>query len=111
MSYCVLVDENTSPRVVDLLREKGHTAIHVTDALTVGVEDGAIADFATEHDYLVLTHDDDFLHPQYTAELSVLYYSDDTLASSELADRVDEVSRHVPDPAALPSVCNLGTWP
>ena len=29
MGYRILVDENTSPRVAEILRVKGHTATHV----------------------------------------------------------------------------------
>lgn len=110
MTYRILVDENTSPRVAELLRGKGHKAAHVSETLEVGVTDSAIAEYATERDCVVLTHDDDFLRPEYTNSVSVLYYSDDTMSTYEIADRVDEVSKYVPDQGDLPPITNLGSW-
>lgn len=110
MTYRILVDENTSPRVAELLRGKGHDAAHVSEALEVGVTDGEIADYAREHGYVVLTHDDDFLLPEYTETISVLYYSNDTLDTYEIADRVDRITQYVSDPSDLPPITNLGSW-
>lgn len=50
MGYRVLVDENTSPRVAESLRGKGHEAVHVLDALDEGVDDREIATFAKDND-------------------------------------------------------------
>jgi len=44
MTYHVLIDENTSPRVAELLRGNGHEATHVTTTLQEGVSDREIAD-------------------------------------------------------------------
>lgn len=110
MTYRILVDENTSPRVAELLRGKGHEAAHVSEALEIGVTDEKIADYAREHEHAVLTHDDDFLLPEYTGDVSILYYSDDTIDTYELANCVDEVSQYVPDPRDLPPITNLGLW-
>lgn len=110
MGYRVLVDENTSPRVAELLRGKGHDAVHVHDALEEGVTDRRITAFASANDYLVLTHDDDFIRPEHRREVRVLYYSSDTRDSYDIADRVDRASQYVPDPADLPRVTNIGDW-
>lgn len=110
MAYRILVDESTSPRVAELLRGKGHDAAHVSDVLEVGVTDRTILDYASARDYVVLTHDDDFLQPRYTETVSVLYYSDDTIDTYEIADRVDEVIQYVPEPDDLPPITNLGSW-
>lgn len=45
MTYRILVDENTSPRVAELLREKGHKAAHVSEALKVGATDQEIVTY------------------------------------------------------------------
>jgi predicted nuclease of predicted toxin-antitoxin system len=110
MSYRILVDENTSPTVADLLGSMGHDAKPVPDALSAGVSDEAIVEYARVHDAVVLTHDDDFLHPTVSEGISILYYSDDTLDASEIATRVDQLTQIVPDPDDLPSVTNLGSW-
>jgi hypothetical protein len=57
----------------------------------------------------MLTHDDDFLRPEYTV-VPVLYYSDDTLDTYEIADRVDQLYQYIPDPNKLPAITNLGSW-
>lgn len=110
MTYRILVDENTSPRVAELLRGKGHEAAHVSEALEVGVGDEKIVDYACEREYIILTHDDDFLLPEYREIVPILYYSDDTIDAYEIADRVDEVVQYVPDPSDLPPITNLGSW-
>ncbi len=110
MGYRVLVDENTSPRVAELLCENGHTATHITTALDVGVTDEEIVGYAAERDLLVVTHDDDFLLPEYADRVRVCYYADDTLSSADIADRVDELSQYVPTQSDLPPITNLGSW-
>lgn len=110
MTYRVLVDENTSPRVADALRETGHEAVHVTDALTEGVDDERIITFAREESYAIVTHDDDFLHEPNSTTVQILYYGDDTIDSSEIATRVDEVSKLVPDQTDLPAITSLTGW-
>lgn len=110
MRYRILVDENTSPRVAESLRGKGHAADHVHEVLEEGVDDEAIISVARERGYAVLTHDADFLDPERRGSVSVVYYGDDTLDTYEIADRVDELISWVPDPEDLPPVTNLLEW-
>ena len=110
MEYRVLVDENTSPRVVASLRDTGIPAEHVTNVLSEGVDDDTIATYAHENDAIVLTHDPDFLDPETRSGVSVLYYADDTMDSSEIADRVVKLIEWVPDPADVPPLTNLKQW-
>lgn len=110
MRYRILVDENTSPRVAELLRGKGYVVVHVHEALEEGSTDERILAYATTNSHLVLTHDDDFLRPEYRREIRILYYSSDTIPSYEIADRVDRVTQYVPDPSDLPRVTNIGEW-
>jgi len=107
--FRVLADENTSPDVAARLREHGRTATHVTDALDFGVTDQEIVTYAEEHEYVVLTHDDDFLRPNPTS-VPILYYADDTLATETLVERVETVIDCVPSPSDLPPVTYLGSW-
>ena len=76
VTYRVLIDENTSPRVAEILRGNGHEAAHVSEALDEGVTDREIVDYPNDHGYVVLTHDDDFLLPVHTDVVPILYYSD-----------------------------------
>ena len=110
MTYRILVDENTSPRVAELLRGKGHDAVHVHDVLGEGATDERISAYAESNGYVVLTHDDDFLLPEHRHRVRILYYADDTLDSYEIADRVASVVRYVPEPSDIPAVTNIGEW-
>jgi predicted nuclease of predicted toxin-antitoxin system len=110
MGYRVLVDENTSPRVAEALRGKGIAADHVHEALSEGVDDEAIAAFAREGGYVVLTHDTDFLDVETRGDVPVLYYADDTMDTYAIADRVAAVVELVPEPTDLPPIVNLNEW-
>ena len=110
MEYRVLVDENTSPRVVASLRNTGIPAKHITNVLSEGVDDETIATYAHENDAIVLTHDSDFLDPETRSGVSVLYHADDTMGSSDIADHVVKLIEWVPDPADIPPLTNLNEW-
>lgn len=110
MAHRILVDENTSPRVAERLRDDGHDAVHVSEPLGFGATDRAIADHAEAEGYVLPTHDDDFLLPGYADDVPVPYYSDDTLDADEIADRVDRLTRYAPERGDLPDVTTLGTW-
>ncbi len=110
MAYRILVDENTSPRLVEILRGRGHRAVHVSQALDFGASDGTIADYARANGYAVVTHDDDFLRPTHASGLAILYYADDTIDPDTLAHRIERLSTLVPDQTDLPPVTNLGDW-
>jgi hypothetical protein len=110
MPYRILVDENTSPRVAESLRDRGYEADHVGEVLSLGVPDREIINYANEHGYVVLTHDDDFLLPKYTDVVPILYYSDDMIGTDEIIARVEEVITYVPNPRDLPPITNLGSW-
>lgn len=104
MTYRVLVDENVDPSTAELLREQGHEAVHVEDALGKGTGDPPIAEHAREHDYLVLTNDADFLRPDRRQGLSVLYVPENAIRAHEIASLVEALAGLIPDPADLPAV-------
>lgn len=110
MGYRILVDENTSPRVAAMLRENGHTAAHVHTILEEGVDGREILEFARRNEYTVLSHDADFLDPDTTAGVTVLYYGDDTMETTDIAERVDGLAEWVPSEEDLPRVVNIGEW-
>jgi len=110
MRYRVLVDENTSPTVADLLQDAGHDAIHVSRAFEFGASDAEIVEYARSQEAVVLTHDSDFLRPDVASGVPILYYADDSLGSTTIDERVDELASLVPDSADLPPITNLGDW-
>ena len=67
MGYRILVDENTRPRVAEILRVKGHTATHVHCKLNEGADDRTILEFARRQAYLLFSHDPGFLDPETAA--------------------------------------------
>ena len=60
-----LIDENLPSSLVDYLRIKGHTALHVQDAGLAASADSTILRSALENHAVVVTHDGDF--PQMLA--------------------------------------------
>lgn len=110
MTYRILIDENTSPTVVALLEEAGHDAVHVTAALEEGATDAEITTYARDHEYVLLTHDPDFLRQEVAGDVPILYYSDDSLGPSRIARLVDRLAGYVPDVTDLPPITNLGDW-
>lgn len=95
--YRVLVDENFSPRTAERLRERGHEAVASVnvDELGRGASDGAIAEYARERGYAVVTNDTDFLTPELEGRCQVLFVVDDTLLAHELAELVDRLAELV----------------
>lgn len=87
MSLRILVDENTSPRLVAHLRKAGHEASHVLDTLGDGASDGRIVSYAEERGYAVLTHDDDFLVPERWERARILYYPETRSVRKRSRDR------------------------
>jgi hypothetical protein len=109
MTLRVLVDENTSPRIVDRLEASGHDAIHVIEALGPGADDADIRSYAAQHGYAVLTHDDDFLATQET-DVAVLYYADDSIETAALARRLLQLGSAIESNQDLAAVTSLGRW-
>lgn len=107
MAYRILVDENVDPGTDELLREDGHEAAHVTEVLSAGTTNPAIADHAREHDYTLLTNDADFLRKERRQRLTVLYVPDNAMRAHEIAALVGALAEYVPDADDLPAVTLL----
>ena len=60
MTFRILCDEHVEPQTVRYLQRSGHEAVHVRDVRSLGVDD-AVATYAREHGYSVLTNDRGFL--------------------------------------------------
>ena len=98
MVYRVLADENVERATVNYLRKLGHDIERLDEVaeLGFGAEDEAIAQYAREHDRMVLTQDDDFfteLDIERTA--GVFFQKDQTLSAREVGDIVHEMSRYI----------------
>jgi len=63
-----LVDEDVNPEVVEVLQEAGYKAEHVSEVGLYGHPDENILAYARKKDWVLLTHDTDFLsnrkHPR-----------------------------------------------
>lgn len=56
----LLIDENLSPRLALALADSFPSSIHVRDVGLKGDDDLKIWSFAADHDYAILSKDDDF---------------------------------------------------
>lgn len=106
MAYRVLVDENLDPSTAEHLRDRGHEAVTVVDALEKGVDDPSIRKYAATHGYLLLTNDADFLRPGRRRSIRVLYVPENTMRAHEIVELIDNLSTYVPAQTDLPEV----TW-
>lgn len=98
MRYRILADENVERATISYLRKLGHEIewIGDVDELGLGADDNSIADYAEEHDRLILTQDVDFLtRIEATETAGVLLQTDQTLSAREVGDIVHELSEHL----------------
>lgn len=107
MSYRVLCDEHVPESTVAELDNRGVPAVHVSREPGAGSTDRTVAAYARENGYVLLTNDDDFLDRSTFIDVHVLYYPDNSIAAHALAERVTDLVRWVPDPAALGRVTFL----
>jgi hypothetical protein len=56
--FLVLTDENISNAVAEQLKKRGVDAERVIDLLPEGTDDDALLEYAYEHGYSILTHDE-----------------------------------------------------
>ena len=72
-----LLDEAISPRVVDLLAEAGHDAVHARDVGLTGASDPIVLDRAVQDDRILVTLDTEFgalvAHSQATLPSILLF--------------------------------------
>lgn len=85
----LLVDENLSPRVAELLRDAGFDAVHVLDRGLGGAPDASVSALAVSEGRSVVSADSDFATllamTQDTAPSLVLLRSGDLLTPQEQA--------------------------
>ena len=56
----LLLDQNLSPRLCELLRDLGDTVVHVRQVGLDRADDVAVRSHAAEHDFAIVTKDGDF---------------------------------------------------
>lgn len=99
MSYRLILDENVENEVARRLENYGHDVTHVAfvPELGKGTSDDRIARYSLETERTILTYDDDFVHlVEREMFHSVLYITDQTLSTDQLADAVHRVSQRYP---------------
>jgi predicted nuclease of predicted toxin-antitoxin system len=107
MSWRVLCDEYVPESTVADLGTLGVSATHVTENPGSGCSDEAVAAYARENDYVLLTDDDDFIDGSTHPDVQVLYYPDNVVPSHVFVDRVRMLRSWVSDPADLGRVTFL----
>ena len=56
----LLLDQNLSPRLCELLRDLGDTVVHVRQVGVERADDATVRSHAAEHDFAIVTKDGDF---------------------------------------------------
>lgn len=107
MSYRILCDEHVEPQTVRYLERSGHTAAHVRDELSLGVDDEAVAEHAVDRDFVLLTNDRGFLDQSRYPNLTVLCYTDNEAEAYELSAMIEDVTTYYPTQEELPAAVFL----
>lgn len=87
----VLIDEDYSSVAAERLRDRGHDARSVAAALDKGATDAEVIEYADAHGLAVVTNDQDFLDPEYSKGMQVLFVHDERMPAHRLARVLDEL--------------------
>lgn len=110
MSLRILVDENTSPKLITRLEETSIDAVHVLETVGAGSSDEEIAAYAESNGYAVLSHDTDFVSSTHAEQIPVIYYADDTIGIGNLRTKLLAIADVVNSNSDLASVTYLSSW-
>jgi len=96
----ILCDQMVKESFVSALEaEDRHTVARVRDLLTSDADDDTIAAYAVQHDWIILTADDDYLSDDVPHGL--LFYEDDPAPTPGVVrDAIREIDRVYDDPDA-----------
>ena len=96
----ILCDQMVEESFVSALEaEDRHTVARVRDLLTSDADDDTIAAHAVQHDWIILTADDDYLSDDVPHGL--LFYDDDPAPTPGVVrDAIREIDRVYDDPTA-----------
>lgn len=87
----ILADEHVPQAVITSLRSEGVDAISIYDTDLLGVDDQPLLEYATEHDYLIPTNDQDFVSegfPESYDHPGILFYEDQRIPRTNLVRAV-----------------------
>jgi len=97
----ILCDQMVKESFVSALEaEDRHTVARVRDLLNPDADDNTIAAYAVQHDWVILTADDDYLSDDVPHGL--LFYEDDPAPTPGVArDAIRKIDRVYDDPDAI----------
>ena len=97
----ILCDQMVRESFVSALEaEDRHTVASVRDLLAPDADDDTIAAYAVQHDWIILTADDDYLSDDVPHGL--LFYDDDPAPTPGVVrDAIREIDRVYDDPTAI----------
>jgi predicted nuclease of predicted toxin-antitoxin system len=84
----LLLDEDMSAKTLKRLRRAGFQVDSVDTLKIKGMKNGILLEFATQNQYILLTHDQDFLNPSlpihYGIVIAMIHPTSDEVAGVEL---------------------------
>ncbi len=87
----VLTDEHVPRAVATTLRSEGIDATTIYDTELIGVDDQPLLNYAVEHEYVVLTNDQDFVTEDFVSDHDhhgIFFYEDQRLPRTDLVRAV-----------------------
>lgn len=102
MAVTFLLDENIEPQVSHRLDAYGHPAESIEDVreLGLGATDTEIVSYSQKNERVILTYDDDFVTDYDPADYHcVIYFADESLSATQVADIVHKMAETYPESA------------
>lgn len=90
--WAFLLDENISPTVGHVLREKGYHVVRAPDVLSEGADDAEILRYAAENDLVAITQDvSDFSRVEASEHDGMILVYDQQFSPTEIAHGVLDI--------------------
>lgn len=102
MAVTFLLDENMEPQVYHRLDAYGHSVESLEDVpeLGLGATDSEIVTYSQENERAILTYDDDFIINHDPGDYHcVIYFADESLSATQVADIVHKMRESYPESA------------
>ena len=94
----ILLDENVDNRLKDVLESRGFQVSTTFEENLSGETDLQIVEYALDRNFLILTHDDDFLSIiQEVEEHPTIIYIPQRIRFREMKSRTSEISQKMPE--------------
>lgn len=87
----ILTDEHVPQAVATTLRSEGLDAITIYETDLLGVQDQSLLNYAHQHDYVILTNDQDFVSEPFVDQnnhAGIIFYEDQRIPRSDLVRAV-----------------------